>query len=197
MAAVRYRHTLAGIALAHRVLLRRADLGSGWSVEAPAPTKVPALTCGRFDPSLPVITQQGAAATATFQQSSSGPFVGQNAYAYASQPQQREFWHGVVRPALIRCVAQSLQRGAGQGISYAVTGKQPLSLPHLPGPAAGYRVRGTANTTGQSVDVYLDMIVLGRGSLISEVSFSSFYDPAPRRLELGLTRRIARRLSSK
>src|SRR5256885_12876468 len=47
---------------------------------SPAPKKVPALTCGSFNPALPAITEQGAGATATFQQSSNGPFVGQTAY---------------------------------------------------------------------------------------------------------------------
>jgi hypothetical protein len=196
LAAVRYRHTSAGTALARQVLLRRGDLGSGWAVQAPAPKKVPTLTCGSFNPSLPAITQQGAGATATFQQSSNGPFVGQNAYAYASASERQQFWHGVVRPQLVRCVAESLTRGAGQGVSFKVTGKQPLALPQLRVPARGYRVSGQANAPDQSVDVYLDMLVLGRGKLITELSFSSFYQPAPRQLELRLARRIAGRLSA-
>jgi hypothetical protein len=196
LAAVRYRHTSAGTTLARQALLRRADLGSGWTVQAPAPKKPPKLTCGSFNPSLPAITQQGAGATATFQHSSNGPFVGQNAYAYASPSQRQELWHGVVRPQLVRCVAESLVRGAGQGVSFTVTGKQPLPLPQLRVPARGYRVSGTANAPDQSVDVYLDMVVLGRGRLVTELSFSSFYQPAPRELELRLARRIVGRLSA-
>jgi hypothetical protein len=196
LAAVRYRHTSAGSALARQVLLRRADLGSGWTVQAPAPKKPPALTCGSFDPALPAITQQGAGATATFQQSSNGPFVGQNAYAFASASQRQEFWHGVVRPQLVRCAAESLTRGAAEGVSFKVTRKQPLPLPQLRVPARGYRVSGTANAPDQSVDVYLDMVVLGRGKLVTELSFSSFYQPAPRQLELRLARRIVGRLSA-
>jgi hypothetical protein len=196
LAAVRYRHTQEGAALARHVLLRRSDLGSGWSVQAPAPKKVPSLTCGEFDPTLPVITQQGSAATATFQHSSNGPFLGQSAYAYASPSQRQQFWHGVVRPQLVRCVAESLARGAGAGVSFKATGRKPLALPQLRVPARGYRVSGTANAPDQSVDVFLDMIVLGRGKLVTQLSFSSFYQPAPRQLELRLARRTAQRLSA-
>jgi hypothetical protein len=61
-----------------------------------------------------------------------------------------------------------------------------LGLPVLASKVAAYRVSGTATTSGQSVDVYLDMIVLGRGRTIC----------ALKRLELSRPRRSKARVAT-
>lgn len=193
-AIVKQRHSQAGMTLARHVLLRRADLGGGWSEESPAPQKAPQLTCPRFDPFVSRVTEVGAAASPTFQKSSSGPFVSQSAYVYATADQASTFWDKVVRPKLLRCVADSLANGSSQGVHFTVTGKRLLALPPLPVKAAGYHVSGMASLQYQTIQVYLDMIVLGRGSAVAQISTSSFYQPPSRRLELRLARKLARRL---
>jgi hypothetical protein len=193
-AAATHRRGVAGRTTARHALLRRSDLGSGWSQNAPAPQHVPRLTCRDFDPSVRGVRQTGAAAGATFQGGSSGPFLSQSAYAYATPAERGIFWQRVVRPKLVRCVADALKRGSGQGVSFKVTGEHLLALPKLPARAAGYRVVGTASTTLQTIDVYLDMIVLGRGNAVTQISLSSFSEPVDRALELRLARRAANRL---
>jgi hypothetical protein len=49
-------------------------------------------------------------------------------------------------------------------------------------------VQGTATSSGQTNDVYLDMIVVGRGRLITTISITSFSDP----VDSGFERRLAR-----
>lgn len=187
--------TPAGSELAGAALVHASDLGSGWSTSAAAPRRVPPLTCSRFDPAIPKeVTETGAAGSSTYEQSSGGPFVQQDAHAYASARQEQVVWGKVVRPALLRCVEQALRTGSGSGVSFTVSRGQPLALPKLAASAAAYRVHGTASGAGQTVDVYLDVLLLGRGNAISSLSISSFDSPPARRLELRLARAAARRL---
>ena len=193
-AAVTHRHTAADMALARGALLRRADLGPGWSQASPAGKPAP-LTCSQFQPATAGVVETGSASSPTFQQSSSGPFVADSAYVYASAAEERAYWDKVMRPGLLRCVAAALTQGSGSGLRFTVTAKQRLTLPKLPSSAAGYRVSGTASGSGQTIDVYLDMVVLGRGRAISAISLSTFSQPVDRRLELRLARLAANRLA--
>jgi hypothetical protein len=192
--ALTRRHTAAGDALAAHRLLRRADFGRGWSTSGP-PRAVPALTCPRFSPATPHVTESGAAVSPTFSVGSSGPFVGQSAYEYGTGAQRATFWRAVARPGLLRCVADSLSNGSASGVRFTVTGKRLLALPSLSARAIGFRVSGTGTTGGQSVDVYLDVIVVGRGRSVAAISLSSLEQPVPRSLELRLARTVSARMS--
>lgn len=185
----------AGQAIAGAALLRRADFGRGWREQAPAPAKVPSLTCPQFSPHVSGVTQAGAAASPTFEASSYGPFVSEIAHAYATTSEATALWRAVARPGLVVCAADSLRRGATQGVRFTVTGKGPLRLPGLPAPATAYRVTGTATLSYQTIDVYLDMLVVGRGKTIAGILLSSFEQPPPRRLEVRLAGTVARRMA--
>jgi hypothetical protein len=135
----------------------------------------------------------GRAGSPTWEQSANGPFVSETTYAYASAGQETSVWDAVVRPKFARCAAQSLIAGSGGGVSFKVTRAHPLGLPGFPS-GSRYRVSGTATSSGQSVDVYLDQIVIGRGKVIAVLSVSSFEAPVANRLELRLARAALRRL---
>lgn len=179
--------------LARKAVLKRADFPSGWS-SMPAPRKVPGLTCDRFHPGMTGIVRRASVASPTFNASANGPFVSQTVYEFDSPGQALTFWRRVVRQRLEECVAESLQRGAGQGVSFAVTGKRRLGLPKISDRDAGYRVLGTATTSLQQVDVFLDMVVLAHGTAVTEISFSSLEQPVDRGFELHLARAVATRL---
>jgi hypothetical protein len=192
-AAVASHLTPAGLALAHQALLRRADLGQGWT-GTPAPKAVPELTCPGFRPGLKGVVEAGAASSPTFRASSSGPFASDTAYAYATAAEEATVWRTIARPGLLSCVAESLTAASGDGVHFTVIGKDLLALANLPARAAGYRVAGTASTANQTVDVYLDVLLLGRGETVTELSISSFEQPVARSFELWLARIIARRM---
>jgi hypothetical protein len=192
-AAVTIRHTKAGIARARSVLLHRGDLGGRWSSTA-APKKVPEPTCPGFDPALPKVVETGAASTPTFQQRASGPFVSETSYAYATPGQEATAWHKLARRRFLRCVVKSLAQGPGQAVRFTVTAKHLLNLPELAADAAGYRVSATASQTGQSVGAYLDVVLLGGGQTISEISISTIQHPMSRKFEVRLARTVAGRM---
>jgi hypothetical protein len=182
----------AALAAARAALLRRSDL-HGWKATA-GPKKAPALTCGSFSPSLSGISVLGSAASPTFSDGSSGPFVGETAYVYGSAGQERAFWHRVVGRRLLSCVAGSLTAASTTDVVFSVKHKQLLSVPRIGARDAGYRVRGTATSADGSQTVYLDMLVVGNGSAVGAVSFTSFFEPVSRRLELRLARLVASRM---
>jgi hypothetical protein len=185
--------TAAGNAQARGELLTRADLGGGWRGGGLA-RSVPPITCSSFNPQLLTERETGAAATGRFRQSSTGPFVSQAAYVYATSAQGAAVARAVMRAKLLRCVADSLVAASGGGVKYAVTHRRLLTLPGVGIRAAGYRVAGTATLSGTSTDVYLDALVLANGQSVTEVSLATFYGPPSRALELRLARTIAHRV---
>ncbi|MGH2884991.1 MAG: hypothetical protein ACRDPA_20190 [Solirubrobacteraceae bacterium] len=193
--AVTTHSTPAGKALARHALLNRSDLGRRWT-SMPAPRTVPGLTCPAFSPTLSGVVQTGAAISPTFQAGATGPFASQTAYAYANGSEEATVWRELARPHLLTCVAASLVRSASSGVHFKVNGKHLFTLPSLAVNAMGYRVTGTATVPNQTVDVYLDVLLLGGGTTVTELSFSSFVEPMARAVELRLARIVAGRLAT-
>jgi hypothetical protein len=193
--ALTRHHTPAGQALAASALLRRADFGRGWRASAaPAPGRI---TCPGYSPATAGVVEQGAVASPDFERTADERFVSESAYAYASGAQRALFWHRVVRPRLLRCLAQSFVHSSGHGVRFAVTGKRVLPAPKLSVSAAAYRVSGTATTAGQPVDVFLDVLVLGSGARLSELSIATVGAPVERAFELRLARVVAGRMAGR
>jgi hypothetical protein len=194
-AALTRHHTPGGQALAAAALLRRTDFGRGWRVSsAPAPGPI---TCPGYSPATAGVFERGAVASPDFERAADGRFVSESAYAYASGAQRALFWRRVVRPRLLRCVTESFVHSSGHGVRFAVTGKRLLPAPKLSVATAAYRVSGTATTAGQPVDVYLDVLVLGSGAQLSELSIATVGAPAERAFELRLARIVAGRMGQR
>jgi hypothetical protein len=185
--------TAAGRALVQHALISRSSLGAGFS-ESPAPHSLPDLTCPAFHPGLPGVIKTGTAISPTFSGGGGGPFISQSAYAFATAAQQAEVWHKVIARGLLGCVRASLEAGSTRRVTLRATKADLMSAPPVTRQVAGYRVRGTASTTGQLLDVYLDMLVVGRGPVITTISITSFSDPASSAFEAKLARAALRRL---
>jgi hypothetical protein len=177
---------------ARHALLKGPDL-RGWR-STPGPKKAPTLTCPAFAPNLGTLPTPGAAASPTFMQTANGPFVSQSAYVYPTAKQELTFWHRAVTRRLATCVAGALTSASTSSVTFTVKSKHSLPLPAIADRRAGYRVIGTAKTTAQEITVYLDMLVVGRGSGLTQISFTSFSQPVARALELRLARLVTGRL---
>jgi hypothetical protein len=159
---------------ARLALLRRTDLGRGWSIQAAAPARAPSLTCPTFSPRLPGVRLRASVASPTFQQSAQGPFLSQAAYLYGSRTQQQATWRRVVTPRLLRCAVSALATGSGSGAHFTVTSRHVSSLRRAGGAVARYRVGGSVTGSGQTMPVYLDELVLRRSAVITVLDVSSF-----------------------
>jgi hypothetical protein len=177
---------------ARAALLRHTDL-RGWASTAP-PRKPPQLTCGAFNPDMTGITPLAAVASRTYRQSSEGPFASEAVYVFASSAQERKFWDRVVRPRLLACVADSLVAGSGHGVTFTVDRKHLQSVPKIGDRDREYRVVGTATVQLGSDTVYLDALLVARGSAVAEFSFTNFFSPVPWSLQSRLARAVERRM---
>ena len=194
-APARTTHTPVGEALAREDLLRAHDLGRGWSVASPAPTRVPPLTCRRFSPRTDARLEIGAAASPTLQASTTGPFVAQTAYAFATGAAESLVWRTVVRPPLLACVAEGLAGGSGAGVAFKISAKRLLAVGKLAVAAAGFSVTASATSLEVPTDVYLEAVVLGHGRTITEISVSGFDQGEARSEVLRLARLLAGRIA--
>jgi hypothetical protein len=194
-AAGKTTHTRAGTAAAKRMLLTKRDLGAGWTA-APAGKTPPALTCAGFAPSTDGVVETGVAASPAFRGGDAGPFVAQSVYVYATPAQARRFWLRVVGAGVRSCLTQSVVQGSTTDVKFAVKKIQDLALPALGARRAGYRLTATATAPGQTVDAYVDLLLIGDGKAIAAISLSSFSQPLSERVELALARAAARRLAA-
>jgi hypothetical protein len=143
-----------------------------------------------------VVRPRARAASATFAQTSQGPFAFDVSAAFASATTARGWWRQVVHPALSHCFARVLAAGSGGGVKLKPSGTRMLTLAGAPPKVARYRVSGQATSPGQNVPVYLDVLLVTRGRFVTELQLSNFDAPPPNQLELRLARLLARRLGS-
>jgi hypothetical protein len=153
------------------------------------------LTCRGFSPPLPGVVKVGTAVSPTFSDGANGPFASQTAFAFRSAGEERVVWSRVVRPGLVRCVAEGFAHSSGGGVTFSVVRSRLVAAPRVGVRAAAYLVQGTATTAGQTVDVYLETVMLGAGRVISALSVTTFFDPVDNRTALRLARAVARRVS--
>lgn len=180
---------------AREALLRRLDLGPGWTVAAAAPRHAAPLTCPRFHPRMTGATETSAAASPSFERTTGGPFVSQTAYVYASRAQERRVWSALARPKLVECVAATLTGASSEGVSFAVTAKGPLALPRLETSAIGYTVSAAATSAEVPTTIFLDAVLFGGGRTISELTVSSFSKQEAAAIARRLARLVARRVA--
>jgi hypothetical protein len=191
------------------LLIGRSALGPGWTVSAAAPRSVASLACPQLHARLSgAAVAPSAAASPTFADGSSGPFVTQTAYRYASATVAARVWRAVDRSALERCLARTLTEGTSAGVSFQVTGARRLAAPALRGPSVGgrrlpvavedarFRIAAVGSSGGAQTDVWLDAVLVHAGPAISELAVSSAVTVPPARLEERLARAIAARSAS-
>src|SRR5205085_1242938 len=135
------------------------------------------MTRGRRSESIPAGRAQrnrsSAASSPTFSATPAGPFVQQNTSVYASTSQANSWWQRAVTPSLVSCAVRTFDALRAKGVEVTISsrGKLPFStaLQHT----AAYRVVATAN----GKKLYFDVIVLGSGRAITDLTISSFIQP--------------------
>src|SRR3954452_4391649 len=142
------QHTAAGTQAAQASLLRSGDFGPGWTSDAATgATHGLNFNCRGFTPRQDDIVKTGAAATPTFKApsptaggTSVGPYVMQTTSVYESAKAARTLWKRAVTPALVACVAHSLDALASRGVSVEITAREGLAVGAAGERSAGYRI---------------------------------------------------------
>jgi hypothetical protein len=182
-------HTSAGTKAARASLLSAADFGKGWT-GAKAAQRGILVSCPGHAPSAKGIVETGAAASPTFSAAQTGPFVQQNTSVYASAAQAGTWWSRAVTPTLVTCVADDLSALAARGVKVKLDSAAKLPVTTTATHTAGYRVIATAN----GKKLYMDVIVIGSGATITDITISSFINPVPAKTEQALAKLVARKL---
>jgi hypothetical protein len=193
-AAPSAQHTAAGTAAAKGSLLTLSDLGKGWKAGA---TGTPGLhlSCNGWAPSGKGVVETGAAGSPSFSATQVGPFLSQTTSVYGSSKQASAYWTRAVQPGLVACVVQTVAALQAQGIHVKVLSKGPLPLTKASNLTAGYRVVASLTSPGKTArKLYFDVVLVGRGNTLSELSMTSFVAPVPAKVEAALAKLVASRI---
>ena len=189
-------HTSDGTKLAQASLVRVSDFGSGWTEKAGGTSTGLNLSCTGFTPKQNDLVETGTATSPLFKGSAIGPFVVHKTSVYESAKTAETLWRRTVKPRLVDCVAQSLQRLTSEGIAVEITSKATVPLGALADRSATYRVVATLTTKKQRVKTYLDVVLLGSGRTITQLTISRYQKPPPLKWELALAKIAARRIGA-
>ena len=182
-------HTSAGMQTARAALLTARDFGKGWT-SVPSGQRGVVLSCRGHTPSAKGIVETGAAAAPAFSAAQTGPFVEQNASVYATAAQASTWWRRAVTPSLSTCAVGDLAALAAKGVKVTLVSAGKLPITTSAAHTAAFRIAATAN----GKKLYLDVIVLGAGATITDVTISSFITPVPAKTEQALAAVVARKL---
>jgi hypothetical protein len=186
-----FDRTAAGDAAATASLLTAKDLSPqhGWKAVAQGTNSGFDFSCSGYNPSSQGVTEIGAATSADY---STGGVqdvqVLQLSNVYASAAQASTLWSRAVRSGLTRCVAETLESVAHQGIDVRLLSQVPLRVEKVGPMTAGYRVVADLYypTTKKQLETYFDVILVGRAGTLSEITLSSFRAAVPPEVEYAL-----------
>jgi hypothetical protein len=167
----------AAAAVARQGLLRRSDLGTGWSMATAAPRDASSLTCGADRGVL------AAVASATWSEATATVFASGTSYGFSGVAGQRRMWRQTGTAAMGRCLERAFEQGSSHGVVLHATAVRMLPAPRLPAGVPRlsirrYEVSGTASGAGQNSPVTLDVVLAGYRTWIGEDEFS-VADAAP------------------
>jgi len=153
-------------------LVRRADLGRGWTQTNAAPHSAAALTC-TTDRAV-----RASLASPTWSSSDTTEFVSGTSYGFAGPAQQQAAWRATGTGAMGRCLKRQFAEGSSHGVRLVATGIRRISAPRSRALARSatlraYQLSGTASGAGQDISVTLDVVLVGHGTWIGEDEFSA------------------------
>lgn len=191
------KHTAAGNKTAKSSLLTVSVLGKGWKSSGATATGL-VLSCPGFQPSGKGIVETGVASTGSLSTGSVGPFVSQATSVYGSAGQAAKYWARAVKPGLIKCVAQTVEAIGAQGVKVSITKQGNLPLTKVVDMTSAYRVVATLSSAKRHYkrQLYFDVIVLGQGKTLSEITISSIVSPVPAKVEAALATIVAHKLGA-
>jgi hypothetical protein len=189
------KHTTAGNAEAKASLLTIKDFGSGFTKTKPGTLGVQ-LSCSGYTPTASGLVEIGSASSPNFSGGSAGPFVIQETSVFATAKQAAAYWKRAVKPGLIRCVAETLNAVSTKGIKVKILSEGPLSVAKVGPMSTDYRVVATLTSKTQTLKTYFDVLLVGSGRTLSEVTVSSFVSPVPKNLEHALALIVEHNISA-
>ena len=184
------RFNAADQAAARAVVIRRADLGSGWVGGPAKPDLSAGPRCPNYHPKVSDLVLTGAART-TFQRSGF-EFDSQSGVLKTRRMVALDWRRSVLAPGVVPCLRQSI--GKGLGTNAKVVSFKKLPFPQLATYAALFR-GVISQAQGKTVRVLTDLVLVGRSrteltlTIVGPASAKSAISAAERRLARSLITR--------
>lgn len=179
----------------------------GWSAAPPSDPQGFSLECPGWMPDETGIVETAAASSPTFAGVSGGeklgPFVEQATDAYATAAQAASLWRrAIAHPGLLACVVDSLDEVEQKGLRVTVVLEGGLPVERVSAMTIGFRVvailspRKASASASSREKTYFDVILVGRGRSISELTISSIGSTVPTKVENALALIVYSRLGA-
>jgi hypothetical protein len=160
------RLTPAGRSAARAVVLKRADLGGGWTGGFSTPDLSDATPCPSFHPKQSDLVVVGAADS---KWQNAGVEVEDSIHVLRTAKMVRLDWQRtVVAPAAVACLRTGLKKALGSQASLVSFGR--LAFPRLGFDSRAFRAVLDVKSGSQKVRVLLDEIVFGSGRFEVELT---------------------------
>jgi hypothetical protein len=185
------RFNAADQAAARAVVIRRADLGSGWAGGPAKPDLSAGPSCPDYHPKVSDLVLTGAART-TFQRSGF-EFDSQSGVLKTRRMVALDWRRSVLAPGVVPCLRRTI--GSGLGPNAKVVSFKKLPFPKLATYSALFRGVISVQAQGKTVRVLTDLVLLGRSrteltlTVVGPASAKSAISAAERRLARALITR--------
>lgn len=153
--------TKADQVFASSAVLTNADLGAGWLGGPRTPTSRKTPTCSFFHPNNSDLTLTGHA-EALYNNGNGGMQVDSDVEVLRSAAQVQTEFKRLIQPPLTKCVRYDLLKSVG-GTGVELGFAKRLTFPRLASVTVAYRVVISVKSSGQTVHVLDDQILLGQG----------------------------------
>jgi hypothetical protein len=177
-------------AAARAVVLRRSDLGSGWTGGRTKPDLTSTVSCPSYHPKVSDLVVTGAASSEFHR---TGLAFANEVELFRTAAMVDRDWRRSIVPAAVPCLRQTLTKGLG-GRATVVSFRR-ISFPLVTAHTAAFRGIVEVSALGQTVRVLLDIVLMGKGR--TEISLDATAPAAAARAVSAVERRLARTLAAR
>jgi hypothetical protein len=189
--------TKEGQQTARSVVLKRADLGSGFTVKPRGDDdRLPkGARCGALDESDLTVTGDAASPDFRFAQGAVFVTVGSTAQVYRTLREANASWRRGTTAQTTTCLADIVRLSAAPGQKVTVLSAKRISFPSVSPKAAAYRLVLSISAGGARLRAYVDAVVLQHGRIQSGLIFTSVGRPVEAVDRVALASVVAARMA--
>jgi hypothetical protein len=177
-------------ASARAVVLRRSDLGAGWTGGRIKPDLTSQVTCASYHPKVSDLVVTGAAAS---QFRGTGIALVNEVEVFRTAAMVDRDWRRSIVPAAVPCLRAKLTEGLG-GRAKVLSFRR-IPFPRVTAHTAAFRGIVAVSALGQTVRVLLDIVLMGKGR--TEISLDATAPAATAGVVSAAERRLARKLAAR
>ena len=177
-------------AAARAVVLRRSDLGAGWTGGRIKPDLTSQVSCASYHPKVSDLVVTGAAES---QFRGTGIVLANEVEIFRTSAMVDRDWRRSIVPAAVPCLRRTLTKGLGTQAKVLSFGRIPF--PKVGTHSAAFRGIVAVSALGQTVRVLLDIVLVGRGR--TEISLDATAPASGARVVSAAERRLARTLAAR